>query len=614
MTAAYVFIHNMPTDLKPATSRRPVYTYPSPNAPPGGVPKPNPPNAVGQADGGKGTAAAAAHDYEGPIRFLELAQTLHAIDVTKGASAVNKNVLFAASSLRSAAILLPLACQMGKEMRAYVHFALTSRSEIPMQKLRDVNGVDDSCQIIFHDARAEYSSTSTDERFEKSIERAFYHINNYMHPQTIIVDSSEAEEPLLIRSLRRQVTKSRLASALIELPEHAERLTWLTKLDPASLAQWNRVNVDIVVHAHAHASGSLIRLLKSLSAADYTACTVPHLTIELPEEIDPPTSQFLHNFQWPPRSASSPTSPNQLTLRHRILRRDDNEEESSARFLESFWPANPLFSHVLVLSPQVELSPNYFHYLKMAILEHRHSNRALHQAWDQRLFSISLDLPARNLAGSEPFVPPSRLPGKPGDLELGSPPPDAPTPFLWQAPNSNAALITGDKWAELHVFVSQSLEAQNGLQSVPNLLAEKAVSKDYPAWMEHALRLCRARGYWSLYPSKDLAAKLATVHGDLYQPPEEFADDGRDMKHNDEDEMVVRHETLLDGLPDDGLLRVNEMPLLSWDNKQISLEALGEATKKYAAEFKRTVGGCKMVAASPDRSEQDLFCSGDDGI
>ncbi|ROW09840.1 hypothetical protein VMCG_02528 [Cytospora schulzeri] len=613
-TAVYLFIHNIPTDLGPARSRRPVYTYPGTNSPPGGVSRPNQPNAVGQQpDGEKGTAAA-RRDYDGPVRFLELAQTLHGIDGTKGASAANKNVLFTASSLRSAAILLPLACEMGKELRAYVHFALMSRSEISMKELRDVNGIDDSCQIIFHDARAEFSSMSTDERFEKSIERALYHTNNYMHPQVIIVDSSEAEEPLFIRLMRQQVTKLRLASTFIELPEHAERLTWITKLDSSSLAQWNRVNVDIVVHAHAGASGSLIRLLKSLSAADYTACAVPHLTIELPEKIDPPTTQFLQSFQWPPRSASGPPSANLLTLRHRILRQGDSEEESSVRFLESFWPANPLFSHVLVLSPQVELSPNYFHYLKMSILEHRYSIRALRQAWDQRLFSISLDLPTTNLDGTEPFVPPSRLPGKVDGLVLDTPPPNSPTPFLWQAPNSNAALFMGEKWAELHGFVSQLLEAQRGLPSTPDLLAEKAVSRDYPAWMEHALRLCRARGYWNLYPSKDLAASLATVHGDLYQPPEEFEDDEPDMKHNDEDEMIVRHESLLDGLPNGELLRVNEMPLLSWDNKQVSLETLGEAAMKYAAEFRRTVGGCVMLAVPPEALAQDLFCLGDDGI
>lgn len=63
---------------------------------------------------------------------------------------MNKNVLFAASSLKSAAALLPIACQMGTELRSYVHFALMSRSEIGLNELRAVNGVDDSCHIIFH--------------------------------------------------------------------------------------------------------------------------------------------------------------------------------------------------------------------------------------------------------------------------------------------------------------------------------------------------------------------------------------------------------------------------------------------------------------------------------
>lgn len=456
---------------------------------------------------------------------------------------------------------------------------------------------------------------STDERFEKAIERALYHINNYMHPQVNIVDSSDAEEPMFLHTFRREAANLKLASTIIELPEHAEEhLGWITKLDASSLAQWNRVNVDIVVHAHAGASGSLIRLLKSLSTADYTKCAVPHLTIELPEEIDPPTSQFLQNFQWPPRSAASPTNVNHLTLRHRILRRGDNEEESSVRFLESFWPVNPIFSHVLVLSPQAELSPNYFHYLKMTILEYRYSGRALHQAWDQRLFSISLDLPTMTLGGSGPFVPPSRLPDRPEDLELGSPPPDAPAPFLWQAPNSNAALFMGEKWTELHGFVSQFLEAQHGLESTPDILAEKVVSRDYPAWMEHALRLCRARGYWTLYPSQDMAAGLATVHGELYQQPEEYENNGPGTNHDDEDEMVLRRGSLLDGLPKGELLQFSEMPLLSWDDKHVSLLTLNAASMKYAAEFRHTVGGCKMVADSPESSAQDLFCVSDDGV
>lgn len=149
ITALYVFVHNIPNDLGPAKTSRPFYTHPNPNAPPGGVPRPNSANAVEDLDREKDLAAT-RRDYNGPVRFIFLGETLHAIADTKGTSPVNKNVLFAASSLQSAAILLPLACQMGRELRSYVHFALMSRSEISIDELQEVNGVDDSCQIIFH--------------------------------------------------------------------------------------------------------------------------------------------------------------------------------------------------------------------------------------------------------------------------------------------------------------------------------------------------------------------------------------------------------------------------------------------------------------------------------
>lgn len=119
--------------------------------------------------------------------------------------------------------------------------------------------------------------------------------------------------------------------------------------------------MDILIHTSSGVSGSLIRLLKSLSAADYTSCAVPHLTIELPHDVDAPTQEFLKSFQWPPPQIDNPTNVNQLSLRHRIARWSVDEEESSIRFLETFWPANPQDSHVLVLSPQTELSPQFFH-------------------------------------------------------------------------------------------------------------------------------------------------------------------------------------------------------------------------------------------------------------
>lgn len=432
-----------------------------------------------------------------------------------------------------------------------------------------------------------------------------------MHPQAILVDA-EAESPLFLKSAREQVAKMGFAAPVIELPVGAEeRLSWMTKLDAASLLQWNRLSMNILIHAHADASGSLMRLLRSLSEADFTACAVPHLTIELPEQIDPPTRQFLQDFRWPPRSAQNPSGTNQLTLRHRVSGHALSEEESSVRFLESFWPANPAFSHVLVLSPQVELSPNFFHYLKMAILEYRYSTQALVQGWDTRLLGISLEVPSTHSSGS-PFIPPKKTPAE-SSWPDSRPLTGIPTSFLWQAPSSNAVLFTGEKWAELHNFVSQTLEAQRTASSPLVLLSKKLVNKSYPAWVEHVMRLCRAQGYWTLYPSPQLAANLATVHNELYQDPEEYENDGALPKHTDEDEIIIHKASLLDSLPNNGLLpRFQEMPLLTWEGSKTTVQELDEAAASYATQFRNTVGGCEGIKVP--QTAGFLFCKSEDGI
>jgi len=141
---------------------------------------------------------------------------------------------------------------------------------------------------------------------------------------------------------------------------------------------WNKFHVDILIHASPGASGNLIRLLKSLSAADYTSCAIPHLTIELPHDVDAPTQEFLKSFKWPPAHIDNPSNLNQLSLRHRIARWSLNEEESSIRFLESFWPAVPQDSHVLVLSPQLELSPQFYHCEFNSLLPRKRDGADIH--------------------------------------------------------------------------------------------------------------------------------------------------------------------------------------------------------------------------------------------
>ncbi|KAI1377732.1 hypothetical protein F4677DRAFT_45827 [Hypoxylon crocopeplum] len=626
----YLFFKNIPVLGPDTRMRRPSYVYPghaanTPNSPsPYGRPQspPSRPNTH--------PSNTPERTFNGPVRFLELAPTLHAISGTRGTMVINRNILFASSSLKSAATLLPIACQMGRELKSYVHFALMSRSEIEIRELRKVNGIDESCQIIFHDARADYGPISTDDRMENAVFRGFHHIFNYMHPQAILIDGSNDEERFFLQAAQQHSNAKK--NTLIELPRRAgKRLEWLTKLDSQALRMWNKNHIDILIHAIPGASGSLIRLLRSLSDADYTSSSVPHLTIELPHDIDPPTKRFLETFTWPPAHVYNPTNARYLSLRHRIPHQRLSEEESSARFLESFWPAQPEHSHILVLSPQVELSPDFYHYLKYSLLEYRYSSVSTYQHWDRRLFGISLEQPLRLLDGKGTVSLPTVLKSSDsGDAVEG----EISTSFLWQAPSSNAVLFLGEKWMELHDFVSRSLEAKQDLDPVPTLLTEKVVSTQYPSWLEHALRLARARGYWMLYPGEDTARNLATVHSELNRMPEEYAsqENSKPLLADDATEEEIENVrqkirvgmevplapvSLLDSLSNEGHLRpFGDLPILTWDGQSTDYQELNSLAAKYAAEFKEKVGSCTTKSVEDQKQRvsllaQDLFCATD---
>jgi len=255
--------------------------------------------------------------------------------------------------------------------------------------------------------------------------------------------------------------------------------------------------------------------------------------------------------------------------------------------------------------------------IKYSVLEYIHSNAAVTQQWDSRLLGISLDLPSTHLDSVKRFtVPPKKdsSPSAPADI-------NGPTSFLWQSPNSNAVLYTGQKWVELHAFVSRLLDLQHkaGTRQTPlhSLFTEKVVSKRYPSWLEHALKLSRARGYWTLYPSALTASNLAVVHSELYRAPEEYEKDvRREGGHKADEEVALADGPLLDSLPSGGsLLPFDEMPLMLWDGTATKLKELDSNAAEYTAKFRKAVGGCEALSASdllPKKSARDLFCSKED--
>lgn len=544
-------------------------------------------------------------NYGGPIQFPQLGKTLQNIAGTGGSSEKNRNVLFATGSLRSASTLLPMACQMAANAQNHVHFVLASRSEITMEDLFLVNGIDESCKLFLHDARPDSVAISSDARMRLVAALALHHITSYMHPQAIVVDSSEAEEDYFLRAFRDQVRGTK--SALIELPENpVPRLSWITKLDASALSAWNKVDFDIVVQAPLTGSGNLIRLLSSLRRADLSAVNPPHLTIELPYAIEEALEKTLARFKWPAYKTGEVRHANMLSLRHRIPHRKMTEEESSVRFLESFWPSEPRTTHVLVLAPHTEISPQFFHYVKYTLLQTLYSGASVLWDWRDNIMGISFQSPTTHLDATTPFTIPE---GSDSETPIRSS-----GPFLWQSPSSDATLFLGDKWMELHGYVSQLLESQGSREEVPAMLARKDVSKKYPAWLEYVLQLARLRGYVTLYPSPETAKVIMGSHSDLGNIPEEHLDDkqlAESMENGKEDTATSGFDPtsqvdMLATLPKEGhFVELPQLPLLSLEGTISTLGGIKTNAQARAKQFRREVGQCEVSKGGEDEDDED---------
>ena len=391
----YTFVHNIPTDLGPIDERLGMTLRPGHVI--HGAQELREPSGPPEYDENTDEEDELYY-YNGPIKFYRLATTLHGIARTMGSRQLNRNVLFAASSLNSAANLIPMACEMGKSERNYVHFAIYGRSTLDLEDILEVNGVhQNSCTVYFHDARADYAEYSSEQRAEVSVSGAMKHVNDFMHPQAIIVDDSSLEDQFFTRAMKKKVKDIR--RTLIEIPDgRYEDFLWITKLDSGSLASWHRPSIDILIHAPVDSSGGLVRLIKSLEKADYSGLRPPKLTIELPPNIEYFATRYLQGLDWPPDENASPSRPNTLSLRHRIPTSRISSEQASLRFLETFFPTNLWDHNVLVLSPQVEVDPLFLHYLHYITLEYRYSATGTPES--DELLGLSLDLPTSFLNGN----------------------------------------------------------------------------------------------------------------------------------------------------------------------------------------------------------------------
>lgn len=97
--------------------------------------------------------------YEGRIKFYNLAVSLHGLMGLGRHHRINRHVLFAASDLKSASDIVPMACEMANRRKNNVHFALMGRDDLNISDIKDLNGIsDEHCAISWH-GRSIYNET-----------------------------------------------------------------------------------------------------------------------------------------------------------------------------------------------------------------------------------------------------------------------------------------------------------------------------------------------------------------------------------------------------------------------------------------------------------------------
>lgn len=423
-----------------------------------------------------------------------------------------------------------------------------------------------------------------------------------------------------------------LHMTLIEVPkDRLDDFTWVTRLDAGSLKRWHDPVVDILIQVPPYSS-SVLQLLKSIKDADYSGLRPPHLTIELPAELDRSVEEYITKFKWPP-SINEHSLGSGLTVRRRIANHGFNQKESAIRFLELFYPASYTNSHVLVLSSQTHVARQYFHFVKYALLEYKYSAFGTHDSGD--LMGVSLELPTKLLDNQAQLKLPSTSEMHTGRYKKLYPEAKS-APFLWQAPNSHATLFFGDKWAEFHSFLSNRVVKHQ--DSVKRTSRTKLVSETLPAWSEYMLEFMRARGYSLLYPAT-MPIEFVTIHKELYRTPEEFSPSLAGI--NGEAQVIEKNEAfqragtqpgvpkgteakamtdaqpLHQVLPFDGdLPEIPHLPLLLYNGQQIDAANVSTIAQAYAEQFRKEVGGCETIKGKHRKKVEgqagDLFCFGDE--
>ncbi|EPQ56436.1 hypothetical protein GLOTRDRAFT_128380 [Gloeophyllum trabeum ATCC 11539] len=303
-------------------------------------------------------------------------------------------------------------------------------------------------------------------------------------PDVVISSSDNATITTYMREIVENLGSDQ--PALIRLPRaDLPYCDWLGALSLEEWKHWDVPRIDISVITNDRPA-SLTRLLISLQNARYFGDALD-LRINMDSAAQDETRNIVAQYRWHHGSTF---------VHHRII-----HGGLLSAVVESWYP---LHNHTygLLLEDDVELSPLFYAWAKMAILHYRYGKTED----SSRLFGISLyqqKTVELRPEGRRPFNARSLF------AREGLPYPE--TPYLSQIPCSWGAVYFPEHWREFQDYLSvrlSELRLSIGDNVVPNLRSNKWTK----SWKKYFIELTYLRGYVMLYPNFSNFTSLSTNH------------------------------------------------------------------------------------------------------
>ncbi|KAF9506752.1 hypothetical protein BS47DRAFT_381485 [Hydnum rufescens UP504] len=261
---------------------------------------------------------------------------------------------------------------------------------------------------------------------------------------------------------------------------------WCGTLDIEEWRRWHQPRLDLVIVTNDRPS-SLRRLLLSLKTSVFFGDRV-NLHINVEQTADPETREIVHSLNW---------TNGDIIVRHRVILGG-----LLPAIVESWYPSSN-DSYGLILEDDVEVSPMFYAWTKMALLRYRYGPE-VHLS--NHLFGISLyqqKIIELRPEGRRPFDP--RKLFEAHKLTF----PD--TPYTSQIPCSWGAVYFPEHWREFHSYLIDRLSERKLAISdviVPDIRSNRWTK----SWKKYFIELVYLRGYVMLYPNFAHFISLSTNH------------------------------------------------------------------------------------------------------